>query len=499
MAKNTMPYNLEAEQSVLGCVLIDQVVQFDILSELKQDDFLVESHRKIFVAMREIANSNKPVDLVTLADNLQKNGELENIGGLDYLTELTNVIPSSANYKQYLNLVVRDGILRRLIVASNKIIENATTSKNSTSSLDFAQKIIFDIAEQKEKSNLEKLGLYFSSVMDTFERLEKDKKFITGLKTGFTELDRLTNGLHKGNLIILAARPSVGKSTFAMNIAENVVLKEEKAVVAFFALEMTKQELAQRAMCQVGNVNMDDALKGKLTEKDPESLNRLWEAAKLMGDKQIYVDETPMQTPQSILNKCRRLKAQMGRLDLVIVDHMQLMDAGEKKESRQQEITEISRKLKMAAKELDVPLVALSQLSRQVTSRSSGKGRPILSDLRESGAIEQDADIVMFLHRPVDKKKEEEASDKPKLRAESEIMEVILEKNRNGQTGIFNIIFKGPYVKFVNFSYADAPKDYREKEKEKAKESYEEPANEEPYYPHDEDVPPPEEDEDNPF
>ncbi len=499
MAKNTMPYNLEAEQSVLGCVLIDQVVQFDIISELKQDDFLVDSHRKIFVAMREIANSNKPVDLVTLADNLQKNGELENVGGLDYLTELTNVIPSSANYKQYLNLVVRDGILRRLIVASNKIIENATNSKNSSSSLDFAQKIIFDIAEQKEKSNLEKLGLYFSSVMDTFEKLEKDKKFITGLKTGYTELDRLTNGLHKGNLIILAARPSVGKSTLAMNIAENVVLKEEKAVVAFFALEMTKQELAQRAMCQVGNVNMDDALKGKLTEKDPESLNRLWEAAKLMADKQIYVDETPMQTPQSILNKCRRLKAQMGRLDLVVVDHMQLMDAGEKKESRQQEITEISRKLKMAAKELDVPLIALSQLSRQVTSRSSGKGRPILSDLRESGAIEQDADIVMFLHRPVDKKKEDEASDKPKLRPESEIMEVILEKNRNGQTGIFNIIFKGPYVKFVNFTYADAPKDYREKAKEKAQEVYEEPTNEEPYEPNDEDVPPPEDDDDNPF
>ena len=500
MAKNTMPYNLEAEQSVLGCVLIDQVVQFEILSELKEDDFLVESHRKIFLAMREIANSNKPVDLVTLADNLTKNGELNNVGGLDYLTELTNVIPSSANYKQYLDFVVRDGILRRLIVASNKIIENATSSKSSANSLDFAQKIIFDIAEQKEKSNLEKLGLYFSSVMDTFERLEKDKKFVTGLKTGYTELDRMTNGLHKGNLIILAARPSVGKSTLAMNIAENVVLREEKAVVAFFALEMTKQELAQRAMCQVGNVNMDDALKGKLTEKDPESLTRLWEAAKLMADKHIYVDETPMQTPQSILNKCRRLKAQLGRLDLVIVDHMQLMDAGERKESRQQEITEISRKLKMAAKELDVPLIALSQLSRQVTSRTSGKGRPVLSDLRESGAIEQDADIVMFLHRPVNKKKEEEdISDKPKTRGESEIMEVILEKNRNGTTGIFNIIFKGIYVKFVNFSYADAPKDYKEMAREKAQAAQKVEPEAEPFNPDEQDIPPDIDEEDNPF
>lgn len=499
MAKNTMPYNLEAEQSVLGCILIDQVVQLDIVSELKIDDFLVASHQKIFVAMREIANSNKPIDLVTLADNLQKNGELENIGGLDYLSELTNVIPSSANYQQYLNLVTRDGILRRLITASNKIIEDASNSKNSASSLDYAQKIIFDIAEQKERSNLEQLGNYFAGVMDTFEKLEKDKKFVTGLKTGFTELDRLTNGFHKGNLIVLAARPAVGKSTLAMNIAENVVLKDDEAVVAFFALEMTKEELAQRAMCQVGNVNMDDALKGKLTDKDPESLNRLWEAAKLMSGKRLFVDETPMQTPQLILNKCRRLKAQYGRLDLVVVDHMQLMDAGEKKESRQQEITDISRKLKRAAKELDVPLIALSQLSRQVTSRSGGKGRPILSDLRESGSIEQDADVVFFLHRPVEKKKDEEdAPDKVKTRSDTEIMEVILEKNRHGQTGIFNIIFKGPYVKFVNFSYADAPKDYKELARERAANNSA-PEEDVPLNPDELDIPPEPDDDDNPF
>ena len=452
MPNHAMPYNLEAERSVLGCILIDQVVQYDVIAELREDDFLVESHKKIFSAMREIYIANQQIDIVTLSDVMQKSGTLESVGGINYLTLLTTVVPSSANYRQYLDLVLRDGVLRRLITGANKIIENSTVSKSSEQSLDFAQKTVFDIAEQKDRHNLEKVGEYFGDVMQTFEKLEKDKNFLTGINTGFTGLDRLTNGLHKGNLIILAARPSVGKTTFAMNIAENIVLKDEKAVVAVFALEMTKVELAQRMICSVGNVNMDYALKGKLTEKDPNAVQRLWKAAQLMNSRNIYIDESSMQTPQTVLTKCRRLKAQLGRLDLVIVDHMQLMDTQDTKESRQQQITDISRHLKTAAKELDVPLIALSQLSRQVTTRNGGKARPMLSDLRESGAIEQDADVVVFLHRPT-----EETDDK-KPQNRSDIIEVYVEKNRNGMVGFFTLLFKGSFVKFVNYySGPDAP------------------------------------------
>ena len=457
MPNNSMPYNLEAERSVLGCVLIDQVVQVDILTELKEDDFLVPTHRKIFTAMRDIYNDNQPVDIVTLADYMQKSGTLESVGGLDYLTLLADFVPSSANYKQHLDLIVRDGILRRLITASNTIIENAYNSKSSRDSLDLAQKLIFEIGEQKDKYSLEKVGNYFQDVMNMFEKLQTDKTFLTGIKTGFTELDSMINGLHKGNLIILAARPSVGKTTFAMNIAENIAIKDPNAVIAVFALEMTKQELAQRMICSVGNVNMDLALKGKLDD-DGKSFQKLWDTMRLMGGMNIFVDESSYQTPQTILSKCRRLKAQLGRLDLVIVDHIQLMDSAVHAESRQQQITDISRKLKMAAKELDVPLIALSQLSRQVTNRNGGKSRPVLSDLRESGAIEQDADVVIFLHRPEEKSdKNDEGENAQKKALGTEDREVIVEKNRNGRTGLFEVLFKGDFVKFVNKSRAEAP------------------------------------------
>jgi len=486
-----MPYNLEAERSVLGCILIDQIVQFDIIAELRNDDFLVDSHKKIFSAMREIYLLNHPIDIVTLADNMEKSATLESAGGISYLTLLTTVVPSSANYRQYLDLVLRDGVLRRLITGANKIIEDATTSKNSNTSLDLAQKIVFDIAEQKDKHNLEKVGAYFGDVMQTFEKLEKDKTFLTGVQTGFSGLDRLTNGLHKGNLVILAARPSVGKTTFAMNIAENIVIKDPKAVVAVFALEMTKVELAQRMLCSVGNVNMDFALKGVLTEKDPDAVARLWKASNLMNSRNIFIDESSLQTPQSVLNKCRRLKAQMGRLDLVIVDHMQLMDTEGTKESRQQQITDISRRLKTAAKELDVPLIALSQLSRQVTSRNGGKSRPILSDLRESGAIEQDADVVVFLHRPA----EDENAEKGK-KSRSDIIEVYVEKNRNGMVGFFNLLFKGSYVKFVNYynNGPDAPEYVKRAEERDAPPPDEGDVERVPFNP-DELPPPPDDDE----
>ena len=444
MAKN-MPYNLEAEQSVLASILLDQVIQLDVISALSEEDFLVESHKIIFDCMREVMLKNVPVDLVTLADMLQKNGKLEKVGGIGYLTDITKVIPSSANYEQYLSIVKRDGVLRKLITSSNLIIEDATVSTDSDKSLAYAEKLVFDIAEKDEKHGLEQLGNYFDPVLEKFEKLQKDKNYATGIKTGFTRLDYMTNGLHKGNLIIIAARPSVGKTTFVMNIVENLALKSD-AVCAVFALEMTKEELAQRMLCSVGNVPMDAALKGKLLQKDEKGFQRIGNTKKLLGQAKIFVDESSNVTPQDVLSRARRLKMRQGKLDLIVVDHMQLMQTAKKNvESRQQEVTDISRNLKMVAKELDCPVIALSQLSRQVTSRKGG--RPVLSDLRESGAIEQDADLVMFLHKP------ETTEEKP----QNVITEVIIAKNRNGVCDSFELIFKGEYCKFVNLDKFDGP------------------------------------------
>ena len=446
-----MPYNLEAEQSILGCIMIDQVMQMDVVSELNEDDFLMESHKKIFAAMRDIVSQNKPVDLVTLADLLQKDGELERVGGIAYLTELTQKIPSSANYGEYLGITKRDGILRRLITGANKIIEDATDSKDSLASLQYAEKVVFDISEARERHSLDRIGDYFNEVIDKFERIGKDKNALIGLRTGFTRLDYFTNGLQRGNLIILAARPSVGKTTFVMNIAENVATKKN-AVVAVFSLEMTKVELAQRMLCSVGSVRMDDALKGRLADVDPDGFKRLFEAQKLLSQAKIFIDDSTNVTPQDILSKCRRLKArQGGKLDLIVVDHIQLMESAKKEiESRQQEVTDISRNLKMIAKELDVPLIALSQLSRQVTGRKGGK--PMLSDLRESGAIEQDADVVMFLHRPEAIVGPQDNADKN----QTSLTELIIAKNRNGICDRLELVFNGEMCKFTNYDYTKA-------------------------------------------
>ncbi len=454
---NKMPYNLEAEQSVLGCVLIDQVVQSDILNSLKVEDFLVESHKIIFEAMREVYVSNVPVDFVTLTDLMQKNATLEKAGGINYISDLTRVVPSSANFNQYVDIVKRDSNLRKLITGSNVIIKEATQSSDDKQTLQLAEKIIFDISENNDRHGLESLSGYLQPVIDKFELLEKDKDYFLGIKTGFYKLDYITNGLHKGNLIILAARPSIGKTTLAMNIAEHVAI-QQKGIVAVFALEMTKAELAQRMLCSVGNVKMDDALKGKLSQTDPDSYKRLWEAQKTLDQAKIFVDESTEVTPQDILSKCRRMKIKEGGLDLIIVDHIQLMQSAIRSDNRQQEVTEISRGLKMIAKELEVPVIALSQLSRQVTSRKGGK--PVLSDLRESGAIEQDADLVMFIHRP-----DKDADPEDVKKAKPNGAELIIAKNRNGTCGEVDLIFKGEYVKYVsatNFS-GEPPREFGKK------------------------------------
>ena len=438
---SALPYNLEAEQSLLGSILIDMELQFEIMSKLKEDDFYLESHKLIFAAMYSVQAENKPIDLVTLSDALEKATTLEKAGGMEYLTDLTRVTPSASNYEYYYDIVKRDSTLRKLIRASDKIAKDANSSNDHQRSVAFAEKEIYNISEQLDTSTLVNINTSFSGVLDKFEHIQKDKNYYQGLKTGFTGLDDLTNGLHNGNLIILAARPSVGKTTFAMNIVENVAIRE-KAVCAVFALEMTRDELAQRMICSIANVSAQSALKGKLSDDDWQ---KLWQAQKVFAETKIFIDDTSMTTCPEILSKCRRLKSRAGRLDLVVVDHIQLMNATKKSDSRQQEVTEISRGLKMIAKELNVPVLALSQLSRQVTGRKGQ--RPVLSDLRESGAIEQDADIVAFIHRP-DLTADEKEKSSGKIK--EGVAEIILAKNRSGACESFELVFKGEKSKFIN-------------------------------------------------
>ncbi len=459
---NAFPYSLEAEQSILGCLLVDQEIQLETLALLQEEDFYIESHKLIVRAMKDIVRLNKPVDIVTLSDMMEKHATLEKAGGMDYITTVVQSMPSSANYSQYLSIVKRDSTLRRLIRSSEKISVEARKSTDSKKTLEFAESEIFKISEENETSSLISLADYYDPLLADLERLERDKDFKRGLKTGFTRIDDLTNGFKKGNLVILAARPSDGKTTLALNMMENIALRENK-VCAMFALEMTREELAQKLLCSIGRVRMDSLQKGKLSEEDDEGWQRMWAARKKLSKAQIFVDDSPSNTVPTMISKCRRLKATKG-LDLVVVDHLQLIYPDNRtSENRQQEVTEISRGLKVMAKELGVPVLALSQLSRGNVQR---KGRPVLSDLRESGSIEQDADIVMFIHRPDKIATPQEVESGA---VEKNVAEIIIEKNRSGERGVAKLLFKGEYSKFVNITNysGEAPPEYNPQQETK--------------------------------
>lgn len=462
---SALPYNLEAEQSILGCILVDQEIQLETVSDLAENDFYTESHKLIINAMKDIVRANQPIDIVTLSDQMEKNGTLSKAGGMDYIATLVQNMPSSANYLQYKSIVKRDSTLRRLIRSSESIADEARKSTDSKKSLEYAENQIFRISEENETSSLVFLGDSYEPLLAELEQIERNKDYKQGLKTGFTRIDDLTNGFKKGNLVILAARPSEGKTTLALNIMENIALRENK-VCAMFALEMTREELAQKLLCSIGRVPMDSLQKGKLSETDEGGWQRLWEAKKKLHNAQIYVDDSPNNNIPSMLSKCRRLKAMHG-LDLVVVDHLQLIYPEKRTaENRQQEVTEISRGLKVIAKDLGVPVLALSQLSRGVTQR---KGKPVLSDLRESGSIEQDADIVMFIYRPDRSASPQEIAEG---KVEKNVAEILIEKNRSGELGSAKLMFKGEFSKFINmtnYTGDDAPPDYQARSRQKEK------------------------------
>ena len=440
-----MPHSLEAEQALLGCLLIDVKIQVEIAAFLVEDDFYAESHQYIFNAMLEIIKDNKPVDFVTLTDYLEKNAELERAGGITYITELTNVMPSAANYQRYLDIVKRDSMLRKLIKGSTKIIQECEGSMDSETALAFAEKTVFDISNTADTSELVKISAVLPEVMNKFDELSKNKSNYHGIKTNFKGLDNLLNGLHGSDLMILAARPAMGKTSFAMNIVEAVA--SQGYTCAVFSLEMGKEQLAQRLTCSLAGVSMENALKGKMNKTE---WLKIAKAREILSNAKIFIDDSSLITAEQILSKCRRLKKKSG-LDFVMVDYIQLMSTSKKLDSRQQEIQDISRNLKILAKELNVPVLALSQLSRAVETR---KGRPQLSDLRESGAIEQDADIVMFIHRPDKVATEKELASG---NVKQNVAEIIIEKHRNGPQGVVELYFKGECTKFLNLEDSEVP------------------------------------------
>lgn len=438
-----LPNSLEAEQALLGCILLDNDAQMEIFAKLYPDDFYTESHKNIYDSMLKIYNKSIPVDFVTLTNQLEVEKKLETIGGIDYITYLTNVVPSAANFQHYMDIVKNNSVRRHLIFESQEIIRNAFDSENGEQAMQFAEKKVFDLSQKETASDLElvgKPGGTLTNVLKQISELAENKGKMRGIPTGYKEFDAITNGLQKSDLILLAARPGVGKTSFAMNIAVNAAVNDEKKV-AIFDLEMSREQLMQRALSSLAKVNLGHILKGDM---DSEEWKRIWTAEKKLAQSAIYVDDSSMVTPFEIISKCRKLKMTEG-LDLIVIDYLQLMTMGKNsRDSRNQEVSDITRTLKVAAKELNVPIILLSQLSRAVELRQGFEGhKPVLSDLRDSGSIEQDADIVLFLYNP-EKYNDVSTDDEPGTTY------LLISKHRSGSTGEVKLKWVGEYTTYLN-------------------------------------------------
>ncbi|MDM7995144.1 MAG: replicative DNA helicase [Acidobacteriota bacterium] len=436
--EKTLPSNLEAERAILGAILLDDKAVLTIFETLKAQDFYLESHRRIFEKMMHLTNESRPIDLVTLKDALQRASELESVGGAAYLASLTDGLPRAINIEFYAQIVKEKSTLRRLIQASNEMMSRSYQDEEPAQAvLQFAEKAIFDIAGQHFHTGFTPISPIVSDVFRQIEELSNKKAAVTGLETGFVDLDRMTAGLHPGDLIIVAARPSLGKTSLCLNIAEFAAIKNKKSV-GIFSLEMSKEQLVKRLLCSESRIDAHRVNTGYLNKDD---WNRLSRASGDLSETRIFIDDTASITIAELRTKARRLSLEHG-LDLIIVDYLQLMSgSAQRYENRTQEISQISRGLKGVAKELGVPLIAVSQLSRAVESRTGEHRRPQLSDLRESGSIEQDADVVMFIYREDMTNPTEENMGKAEL---------IIGKQRNGPTGSIELAFLKQFTRFDN-------------------------------------------------
>ena len=434
------PQNIEAEQSVLGGILLEPEALSRILEILQEDDFYRESHRKIFSAMVALYQKGTPVDLITLTESLLTRQHLEGIGGASYLTSLTDAIPSAVNIEVYARIVREKAILRRLIHITTEIASKCYQFSGEVEDiLDQAEKSIFEITAAKITPHIYPLSEVIKDSFQTIEALYERKERISGVPTGFTKLDQMTSGFQPSDLIIIAGRPSMGKTAFALDIARNAAtLAEIPAVI--FSLEMSRQQLAIRMLCSEARVDSYKLRSGFIGERD---WPRLTNAAGLLSEAPIYIDDSPALTVLQMRAKARRLKSEKG-LGLAVVDYLQLMSGRGGSDRREQEISEISRSLKALAKELNIPVVALSQLNRKVEDRTDR--RPFMADLRESGAIEQDADVILFIYR--DEMYDENSKQKGTA-------EIIIGKQRNGPIGKITLAFIDQYTRFENLAGAD--------------------------------------------
>jgi len=435
MIQRIPPNNIEAEQSVLGAMLLDKEAISTATEYISGDDFYREAHKEIFEAIVDIYNRGEPVDLITLTEKLKTRNTLEAVGGITFLTNLMDAVPTTHNVKYYAKIVEDKSLLRKLIKSSNEIIQKSYQAEEDIGEIiDDAEKGIFNISLNRSTQGFVHLKNILNANFDRIEQLYLNKGKITGVPTGFHDLDNKLSGLQKSDLILIAARPSMGKSSFMMNIVQHAAVRE-KTTTAIFSLEMSKEQLTQRLLCSEALIDAHRLRIGDINEDEWVKLAR---AMGPLSEAPIYIDDTPSISITEMRAKCRRLKLEHD-LGLIVIDYLQLMQGKGYAESRQQEISEISRSLKALAREINVPVVALSQLSRAPEMRADH--RPVLSDLRESGAIEQDADVVMFLYRDEYYHPDTEKKN---------IGEINIAKQRNGPTGTIELIWLGQFTKFVN-------------------------------------------------
>src|SRR2546425_4067634 len=443
--ERSLPNSSEAERAILGAIILDNGMISPAIELLKPEDFYVPSHRRIFVAMTALFERGAEINPILIGEELKKDSALETVGGVSFVTNLTYGLPHATNITQYAKVVRGKSLLRRLIKTANKITQEALEQEDEPEIiLDHAEQAIFQLADERIRQGFTHVKPVAEQLLEKIQEMEGRAAVLTGLTTGFADLDKLTSGLQRQDLIILAARPSMGKTSFALMLAENAAIHVPGAVVGIFSLEMSKEALVMRMLCSQGNIDAQRFRNGFLSR--PE-----WaQIAKSLGtlaDTKIFLDDTPGITVLEMRAKARRLATEQKGLDLIVVDYLQLMSGSAKRfESRQQEVSQISRELKGLAKELNVPLVALSQLSRAPESRSDH--RPQLADLRESGALEQDADLVAFLYREEVYKSPEERQSMPEDK--KNVAELILAKQRNGPTGTVELRFVPSSMRFDN-------------------------------------------------